>query len=450
MTAGEYLKSVLTKKNIQMSELAERMGLKSRNALYRLFGDRCSKEKAAELANEIAICAGLSAEELDGFYDRLSHNGESSFLTKTRAVLMNLYAQELPNGYTFEYNGRKKPLSEALSCRENARTDIFIAGISDISIIGDICAFMEENPEVRIHHYVKLRKNTLMTAYELVALTVFMNYRNYNPYISEYWNFTGICILEKDKCDCFVRKLEFLKNNIFFLESRLTSEMYEHMWLKQKKLNELSKPIKKPGKKVIDYIEILKDSMIFDDGQIFYSEGAPCFGTLTCEAAYDLFKKASFFGLPEEHPYVKGMIELYQKRQDTFLNTKGAKRYYLFDEEHMKNMLTTGISFDHPEQFPSLSKEQLRKYFEWLADMNKNHPEKIEIKFAKIPELRHPFVYGRNKMYYMYHSDSGYMDGFTVTIDEPGIFEIMNDFVDYVWDNFAVEGQLTDLLDKYL
>ena len=45
MTSGEYIKYLITAKNISVSELCEAAGIKSRNTIYRLFNNYYGEEK---------------------------------------------------------------------------------------------------------------------------------------------------------------------------------------------------------------------------------------------------------------------------------------------------------------------------------------------------------------------------------------------------------------------
>lgn len=434
MTSGNYLKQLVQEKGISVTALTNLLGLKSKNTVYRLFKNQCSKEKTAELISKIAAAVELRPEEIETL-NRLSGGEDSYFYIQTRDILMNIYKESLPTGFVIKHKDQTLKFSDLLDDINAAGSKIFINGITDISLIGDLCEFLRHNRDVEIYHIVRLRKHSIMTAYEILAMIELMNFPNYMPYIADSHQTRSVYILSKYQNERRISVIEFINESVLFMDSYASRDLYDYVMMRVTAICKRAQSIKMPGKKVVDYIDIMKECLQFETKELYVSTGAVCFDMLPFDVACNVFRRSGFVGFPEDHPYVKQLIDMYKQRYESFINSAEGKKYLFFDDKHIQNMLQTGLPVFHPEGFVPLNNEEMYEFFNSLIGEAKGSEPKREYRFIDLPPLRNSFAYVVDHIFCMYHSDSGYMDGFEVMIKNEGLFDIMNDFVKYVWNN---------------
>ena len=71
---GEYIRDLLIKKEVNMSRLAEDIGIKSKTEIYRIFSNQCSPKKTAEIIGKIFSVVDIDADE-KAELDRLIEKG---------------------------------------------------------------------------------------------------------------------------------------------------------------------------------------------------------------------------------------------------------------------------------------------------------------------------------------------------------------------------------------
>lgn len=444
---GEHIKNKLEENGISVTELKERLGLKSRNSIYRLFNNGYSQKKTEEMIKRIVKATGISEDEL---MLRTEGSEEKGFFAKARAVLMHLFLPEPEKGFKFTCENGTYALSDILKCSNDTAAVLEICGVFDMKAVGDLYEFLTGHPGITIYHYIRFRKRSPASAYELTALIMLMRCKNYYPMITDELPFRGIFLTEKAENGASCIRLEFMKKNAVYVSTHITNELCSYLENKRNLLIMSCTALRKPNKLVRDYIEMLEDSRLLDDGQIFYFEGAPCFGTLEVGIAEELLKKSGYMGFPKDHPYITTARDISYERYGDFMNSPTAKRHYVLDSEHMQNMLKTGLTVSHPESIPPLSREQLKRYFRWLKGLEKRVPQKAELRFTDIPKINYPFVYGMDKGLYVCHDESSLMIGFSITITAPAVIELMNDFAVYLWNSLAGNSGIAGILDEFL
>ena len=442
MTAGEYLKNLLSEKNITPTNLCALTGIKSRNTIYRLFNGYHSSEKTRSLIQRITAVIDFSDKEKAKLDELLSGKKVNPFFVEARRILSVIY-----NNSADTY---KTP--ELLN---PAKVNIYICDMDDPDVFNEIRCALTSNKDAVIYHYVHLFKHRILTAQEIAMIIMLSRYKNYMPIITEGKLVSGAYAITERSGKYMLYEKEKVGNEYMNFKTNISPELYGFIEEKHKRYRTLSRSVKEPVKKVIDYIDLISESLVFDKGLTFYSEGSPCFGYIPYEIIYDMFKDINYLGFPPDHPYVLQLMELFKSRFDMFMDDPDAKKYFLFDTEHIKHMMQTGITFDHAEEFNPLSPKQLRQYFDWLIEISQKKDGKVKCRFLKDGIIKNPYVYGQDNMLYMFYSETGYMDGFTIKLREKGIFEIMNDFTSYVWDEFTMSDEeslelLRNMADEYI
>ena len=453
MTVGEYLKNLLKQKEVSVTWLSNELGLKSRNVLYRVFSDYYSDDKTREVIERIYKIVFFSDAEKAKIGELLNIGVTSRQITESRNILSGIYKDPSYGKFGTVHGGMHINFSDILKHAAPHESVVFMAGVSDARIIGDIDSFHGNSEKTAAYNYFHFSQRN-MTCHEITALITLMGHKNYTPLLTRNVDFRGVFILYKTKSEYRGIKLELFQNDYLFLETPVSEEFYNPIIYKKDIFNDLCEPVKKPGSRVVDYIDIIKDSIIFDNTETYFSEGAPCFGNLPYNIVYDMFKDINFFGFPKDHPYVVKLINMFISRQKSFMENPAAKKLFLFDYDSIKRMMQTGLSFDHAEHFKPMTQKQLKDYFDSLIKTAKERPDKIRFRFTKVP-LKRPFVYGIDTMLYSYISDSGYTDGFFIMLRNKALFDVMNDFMPYVWDEYTMSDEesaklLAQMSDEYI
>ena len=438
MTAGSYIKSLLEKKDVSLSSLTKKLGLKSRSALYRLFSDYYSLSKTKELIEQIKQFVPFDEEESERLNMLLGSDTVSSFFKKTRSVLSSLMKDEPDMGYVIECeDGSRLILKDLLNKYSRGNTDIIISGLDDEKMIGDIHSLLSVDHRTRVHAYLKLKYHRLMTAYEILSLIVLASYENYIPYICDYVMYKGICILSEIDSEYYLVSMNSSNLGNGFVETKITKQFYDYIMGNHGRLIKKYPCIRMPVNKVSDYIEYSKIVTENENGEMLYAEGAPCFGNLKFSILEDMFRQIDYFGFPQEHVYVKSLIEIFRQKEKNRQENTGFIMNHLFDFEHMKYMMQTGIAFDHLDLFAPMSSSQCAEYFDYFYKLSENSDNRINYRFYKGEMLRYPFVYKMGSLLYLYSSSSESGRCGMMLIDNSGVIEIMDDFAAYIWSSYT-------------
>lgn len=437
MTVGEYLKFLLKQKSVSVSDLSHKMGLSSRNEIYRLFGGNQSFEKSRELINAIVGLVPFTEEETEKIYTLLNDFRGGKYADDVKRILINLFAAK-PEG--FAVNQGK--LSDALM--SGAGKKIFIiSGIRSEKIIQDIYEYLSRRPNAAVYHYMRFSRSDTLTAYEIFALIKLSKFLNYIPLETDREIPSSMQIVSKNKAEHRLQIVELSEGMESLFETEITADMYKYILEKNAKMQSVSSPIKNRVHRVENYMEALGKTLEIEEGDSFYCEGAPCFGYLTMDILYDMFKEIDFFGYPESHPYVQYLITHMTEKHER-LHTLGHKRF-LYDEKRIRDMMKTGIAIDHISEFPPISIERRRKYFRWLIDYLKRGGGNIRCRMLKDITIEHSFVYEEGHMLYMYrpNTKSNDMDVSIIMLRNKNVDEVMKHFTEYIWDKFTLSEEKT-------
>ena len=444
MTVGEYLKGLLYEKDISPAHLCQLIGINNKSVIYRLFNGYHSENKTKEIVNKIISAVDFTPEELSRINELVNQKKVSQFFCGTREILSRIYTDS-------DIQKSKNIKSE---CGMN--TKLYISDIDNKELVEEIISMMHDNPDINILHYIHFAKHKLVTAYEMLMLIIMLQYKNYIPVIAEDKTISGICEITNSGKQIILREKRIIGNELLKLETVIPNAYSDYITTVNDKYMQRCEKIKEPVKRVVDYIKLVEDSLIFDRDLTFYSEGSPCFGNIPFDTICEMFRDINYLGFPENHQYVQQLIEVFRRRCDMFLNDPSAKKYFLFDTEHIKRMMCTGITFDHAKHFNPMTIKQRKEYFDWLIKMASSGDGKIKFRFLKNGVIRNPYVYGNDRMLCLYYSETGYMDdGVSIMLKNKAIFEIMDDFTQYVWESFTLSDKesinlLKEMAHKYI
>ena len=455
MTAGSYIKKLLEDKQISISWLSKQMGIKSRSTFYRLFNDYYSKDKTGELIDGIIRHIELTDEEKHDLESRFGTGRVSSFFKRTRDILLKCYDETLDSGYIVKTPDGEKSLVSLLKEHSGGEASVFLINLEDERVIGDIAQLLEWNERVKVYDYIKLRNHRIRTAYELMTLIRFFRYPNYLPVVSDFSEYSGICMVSAEGGKYNYMSVNIDNDCCDFVDTEINRDMYDHIVNVYTRVMSKGESLRRRVKKVSDYIELVQKSADFSCGAgMFYSEGAPCFGALSVDILSDMFRDINYFGFPYEHEYVQRLFSIFNEKAEYEANTDAHERRMMFDERHIEHMMRSGIAFDHMDAFRPMSGEQCRTYFKRLADIADKRAN-YSYRFIRRDIIRSPFVYSGKGILYLYAPGSGGGEGSSMFLERNSIREIMDDFSEYIWENHTCSEEeskktLAGMADKYL
>ncbi len=456
MAVGEYIKALLEEKGVSVSSLSKEMGLKSRSTLYRLFEDYYSEEKTKEIVGSMMEHIELTGDEKHKIISKLSSERVSSFYKKTRSILSKCYNETIEGGYMIETPDGEISFQSVL--KEHLKGDalVVMVNIDDERIIGDVISLLDWNSNLKVHNYLKLHNRRVQTAYEILSLITMWKYKNYVPIINDSYNHKGIFMLTAYENEYNYVNLSIKEDGCSFVDTPITKELYDHILGNTAYVRKRGELLGMQTNRVSDYIELLEASnKCLYRSNTFVSEGAPCFGYLSMDILMEMFKDINYFGFPPEHAYVRKLIDLFEEREKDKDNKSGCRRRFLFTEAHIRHMLATGISHDHLEHFMPMNCRQLRVYFERVAERSENSGGRFGIRFLRYGRIRRPYVYTDGGTLYLSSPEPRSGGGSIMILENPSICGIMNDFVEYVWDNCTYSesdsiNMLKKLMSEYL
>ncbi len=455
MTIGQYIKLLFEQKDISLTVLAQKMGLKSRSTLYRLFKDYYSEEKTKELIKNIEEYVYFSDDERSKINDLMKSERISGFFRKTRKVLSLLYEDEIPTGYVYRIKNKMLSLKEIFDNCSDGDIKIFVANIDDERIIGDLIRFIQGRKNVTVYNFLRFANHRVQTAYEILGLISMWKYDNYVPVVRDTACLKGIQIIDHSDGEFRYKALMIDNDCSNYVDTPITEELYNYIWDNTKQTVENSDTLKRPVHRVQEYVNVTKETAECCKSSTFYSEGALCMGNLPFETLYEMFRDVNYFGYPYEHPYVQNLIAMYKEKEEIFLNDKNRKRYFMFDREHTEYMMRTGISFDHIDIFKPMSIENTKRCFEGLFTYAAEDTDILRIRFTKQNRIRMPFVFDKDGFLMLYSSSSDNKGAFFTILKKTGVSNIMSDFVDYVWDTMTYSEEeslqiMKDMMNEYI
>lgn len=352
MNFGEYLRSLLFEKGINLTTLAKNTGIKSKNELYRLFENKYSYNKTLELTERIFGEADFSAAQKKKLYALMEECKITPSARNASVILGELYKkQKVPQDRRFEKvcryiekNAKKKML-------------MFFGKLTDkeSGMLSGTLSRCESG--VSAKHIISFNTSDEGVAESLFAFITLFKCERYCAFeASKPFDYTALFIVENgNEAELAVY------DGAEFVKSRVSIEMAEFI---VNKLNmNCKKPLKTVRGKVADYVDIMKSAAEIDVNNMYSFFGMQCFGDVPFDIMYGLFEEAEFFGFPREHPYVVGAVEAMKKRSEQRQNSKLVKRYFL-SEKLVEEFLESGKVPDFMPELRPLEKCERVKMLE--------------------------------------------------------------------------------------
>ena len=424
MNFGTYLKTVLDKRNVNISQLAQKTGIKSKNTFYRLFENYYSYEKTKEITDKIMSAIDIETEERQRIYELMQMCRVKQHELEAFDLLTKLY--KAPDQFTCEKFKSGKCLWQRKDC---IGVYMFLGHtLSEFPALAAKEIFCHcPTSAVSLEHYINFSKSDMHTAgaiYSSITLSQQEGYVCYDSETVDFANLMGFVRL-KNGYGSFI-----VSNNGTYAETELSEEFYNFML--GRCITFEGKPLKHKKGKVTDYADIMTEFSVTEINDVFSFEGIFCFGDIPFDTMFSLLKDADYLGLPSDSPYIKKLVEATGKRYDLRMSSKSTKSYIL-SKERMDEFFSSGRTMDHPSFFRALTHNEIKEMLDYFSSIG----NRFKYRFFK-PEFQNCCMecgLVANTNIFIWSAKQGYnKDHFQTIITHPKAIRLYTRFCEYFWD----------------
>ena len=442
---GEYIRDLLIKKEVNMSRLAEDIGIKSKTEIYRIFSNQCSPKKTAEIIGKIFSVVDIDADE-KAELDRLIEKG----LIKGNSKKAFKVLEKIFKGIKIKRDSGVNSLTAFLNENAGADIKIYIGTDADINVTSLIGEYALSAPDrsISISHFVNLNNSEITIANEIFSIMRLIQHNSYNCFSLTRQEFKDICVLAGNGTE---HKIFLLKSSGNYAVSTVSSEFYD-LLLKDFSRYEHGNQLKTIYNNVTSFTQLIDMFSFMDRTDSFTFDGSFCLEDIPFETLFSMLRDANFFGFPEDSPYIKDIVNS-QKQRCELRGSSGAERTVFLSEDRVINFLTTGRSLDLLPEFRSMTKQELKQMMDQLID-NPN----IKMRFFKpgysIPKLNVAYVKDTCVIIWDPFAQYG-KDYYQAFISNTKAIKLFKGFTDYFIANCVLSedesrNKLFDLINKYL
>ncbi len=449
MTVGEYLQKILDEKNVSVSNISKQIGLKSRSSIYRLLRGDGITDNQIILIEKIGNIINFSNSEKQTLQELINTSSRPLYAT-SRNILSTLYKKNNMDIYYYHESGRIS-LSEIIA-KLYGTINIYVMGDIPQAANNSLENIISVEKNVHIDHFLDLNRLRLTVANEILTLIRLEKYDRYTPYISdEKLSDDADIIIFSDiqKTEPVMTLIGFNNNRIAqYANSPITNNMYQYLLSSLVKRKMSSVKLKKKITTVNEYAQRANKFEKLYLSPFFHFEGTPRFSFIPPDIFNELIGDINYFGYPKDHYYIRNICNAFYNFDKTIKDEKKAAKYILLDKNMVKNTMRTGYTFGHPPDFRPLSRKQLRVYFTRLIELATHSAGSLNIRFSNNLPIANPFAYSPDNILCLDNINE-------CQIQNDNVFNIMNDFSLYIWNNFTSSSKesisiLENMIQRYL
>lgn len=428
MNLGEYLRGLIYERGTNISLLARRAGIRSKNEIYRLFNDQYSCDKTQALIDKLVPFLELTESEIRRLYELIKRRRGGGIEKKEYEMLAELFKD-----VRHDVTDAAARLGNMLSRR--GKISVFIGPETGMDIADAVeTALKSSGGNIEVIHIVSFGRSETVVAGELYVLIRLLPYSGYSCHEKAKIGFKGLICLYESGEDRVVFTADEKGR---FAESAVSDEFYEFMLDKfsgykngKDDRNDIGKITSHADTFTRFSLMETYDNLIFDGG--FGFAFIP-FGTL-----YKMFEDANYFGLPYDSDYVSEIIEAAHERYLKRLASDNRHQYVL-SEERVREFLKTGRTFDHARGFRAMTKSEIRDMLDkFFGDMD------ISFRFFapgfRRAKVETGIIYG--KCLFLWNSEAGYDSGqWFYKISHPNILRLFEGFARYFWEKCTLSDR---------
>lgn len=439
MDFGNYFRELLNEKKVGVAELADKLKIKSKNEIYRLFQNKYSYEKTNELTKKILSVVEVSEGEKNKLYNLMNECKIKYSERKANHILSKLYLKD----------GEKTGIGFNLFLdfiKENIQKKITIyVGMIHENHCVMLNRLLCEYSNINVIHTVDFNTTDEKNAKQLFAVIKFFPNTNHRLFESLGQPENEILAIAEDDGIC---KMAVFDNNVLY-KSDISAQMADY--IHEKKLASCGCELKQNRVRMADYEEMLKYTCDCDLNETYVMNGMICLAEIPFEILYRLFEDANYFGYPLNHPFIQSIFGV-EKKHDELRKTADTSHFYFLSEGYIKKFLQTGITSGYIKEFRALNFgeridvlkifDQRGKGVKYKCRFFKDGYDAIETECCSIDNIG------------VYITDSQSIPKQTymqTVITHPKAMRVFKNFSKWFWDNCMYsDGESRNMLDGYI
>jgi transcriptional regulator with XRE-family HTH domain len=465
-TFGEFLKQLLEKKSITVTELAELTETRSRTTIQRLLKDQSGIRVIESFRNKLQRLPSdwLTTEELNLLNQSVEVSRYGKSRIKARHILFNLSNSPKP---TFRDN-RLSKLFPTASDYESIR--ILIFDLLNTELTAELISFVRDSDDcdIIIYHVITLNHSEVVNAETSSIIFQLLNYKYYYPYYQNdslpcgntYSDMSNILIMRKVTKDGkaftdFIRldrngRLTALSDNpgdalYYYFTDSFFSRQSRYIPIRMSytrnsianRLADLSEYLQSLERSSSEYL--IKQNM--------------CIQMIPTDILYNMLVDSDFLGLSETDPGIQRLINIITDRCDHYFDTNKEKIHFS-TKRGLKDFVSSRQLSDHFYLFREFTADELKKTLTFVIDQIRINPHykmyllKEDFRVGNIE-----YVYYEDRAIYLFDSCSGYdedMDDGIITAKP--YLEIFDDFIknELIPHHTYSEADTLDFLEQLL
>jgi transcriptional regulator with XRE-family HTH domain len=452
-TFGEFLTSILHRKNLTITQLANITGMKSRNSIQRLLRDENSIELIENYSTKLTHIneSWLTSSEIREMEAAIEVSRYGKSTISSRDTLLHLCFSK-PNASIYNKNPAFSPIENPpssihelfqsyLKCQKLSFI-IFDSPYNELTDAIKSLTTVIKIP-IRIEHMIYAKDDAATNAEIFSSIYKLINYKNYNAYYSssdckgiqnDMSNLMVINKITSDKTHA-TDLIKVGRNRQYtILYSNPGDELYYFYLNYFNGQKACSLPLRRcyrncdPIDKLIELCEFLL--YLEQSSSEYLIKQNMCFQMIHTDISYQMLKDANFLGLGEDHPKIKKLVQVCIERFENYYTVKKNK-ICIFTKRGLEDFVRTHNLSDHFYKFRDFTDAEVKFTLEFILnqirtnDYFKLYLMKDDYKIDNIE-----YSYYENQVIYLFDSCSGYDDDLDEGIIAAKPFlEIFDDFI---------------------
>lgn len=463
-TFGDFLRKIISSRELTVLKLAELTGNKSKTAIIRLLNNETSQKTVVKFAESLTKVVELTDEEKECMNHILMSYSVSPAQKTAMDNLLVLFEKN-PNvtntknictAYNSEIREEKVSFDELFNICLTRESLVTIEDVVSNELVFALNKVIYETAKKKIsptiNQFFKFDEGIEAKGKQLLSLMKLSTYSEYNAYEVRH-RFSlekKIIILTKSKGKRYMRLIEFYSANKFYYSDTEISEVfYNHLIFRQNLLKKHSNPMRSEPMKSGQLLETLQIMAYYDPMPAIQINSTPQYMFIPFEIQQRVFEDCNYIGLGKEHPYIKPVVDLLKTRAEFIKNTV-LPRKMIFTIDGLKSFFKNGKTGDYFRLLGGLTESECKATLNYI--LNK---EGIDFKILKKDYQIYDteFIVFGDKNIIIYDPIWGWWEGSTMAeLTDKRMAGILTDFYNKVlWEKCCYgENESREIIEKMM
>lgn len=463
-TFGDFLRQIISSRELTLLKLAELTANKSKTAIIRLLNNETSQKTIVKFAENLTNAIELTDEEKECMNRILTLDAVSPVQKTTMDNLLMLFKKDSnavkPKNICTAYNSdiREETVSfdELFDICLKKESLVIIEDVVSSELVFALDKVIHETAEKKfcptINHFFKSDEGIEAKGKQLLSLMKLSTYSEYNAYEIRH-RFAlekKIIILTKNNGKRYMRLIEFYAEKKFcYCDTEITEMFYNHLIYRQNLLKEHSNPMRSEPMKSDQLLEMLQIMAHYDSMPAIQINSTPQYMFIPFEIQQRVFKDCNYIGLGKDHPYIKPVVDLLKKRAEFIKNTF-LPRKMIVTIDGLKSFFKNGKTGDYFRLLGRLTTDECKETLNYI--LNK---EGISLKILKKDYQIYDteFIVFGDKNIIIYDPIWGWWEGSTMAeLTDKRMAKVLTDFYNKaLWEKCCYsESESREIIEKMI